>query len=155
STAVGFELEVEMDGQVQRYKYDRAVTGTVTALMITVSGGQITDVRLGGDVTGGAFSTEKWGVKTETLVPVDTLMLSPNHWGDNKVGNRHWFFILRDCKNPDPVRGIYNEYLRPDLNEHRKVFEVLGSKTKAPFAEDQLSGLGFSSTQRNSLIVVA
>lgn len=36
---------------------------------------------------------------------------------------------------------------------HRKVFEVLADKMKTPYQEHQLSGLGFSSTMRNSVIV--
>lgn len=152
---VGFALEVEFNGQVQQYSYKQLVKRLTPAITVRIMDGQIVDVILGEGVIGGGFTCEKWGVPTETLVPVDTLMLSPNHWGGQAVGNKHWFFILRGAKNPDPVRGIYNEYLRPDLNEHRKVFEVLGSKTKAPFAESQLSGLGFSSTQRNTLTVVA
>lgn len=154
---VGFVLEVQIGGQVMQYTYGSMVVGTIKAISIQLENGQFVDASVHKDLVagGGSFSSEKWGVQTETLVPVQTLMLSPNHWGDRPKGNKHWFFILRDCKNPDPVRGIYNEYLRPDLNEHRKVFEVLGSKTKAPFSEAQLSGLGFSSTQRNSLKVVA
>lgn len=155
NTDGGFTLEVEFDGQVQHYTYDRVVTGMINALVITIRAGKIADIQPGDGVVGGTFSTEKWGVKTETLVPVDTLMLSPNHWNGAAVGNKHWFFILRDAKNPDPVRGVYNEYLRSDLHEHRKVFEVLGAKTKAPYSDDQLSGLGFSSTQRATLTVVA
>jgi hypothetical protein len=152
---VGFTLEIQIGAQIMQYSYAPMVVGTVKAISITLQGGQFVDMVLHTDLTGGGFSAEKWGVSTEQLVPVETLMLSPNFWNGQTVGNKHWFFILRGCKNPDPVRGIYNEYLRPDLNEHRKVFEVLGSKTKAPFAEDQLSGLGFSSTQRNTLTVVA
>lgn len=152
---VGFALEVEINGRVQQYRYARSVSGTVKALEIEIRGGEIVAITVGEGLEGGAFQGERWGVKTETLVPIDALMLSPNHWSGQQIGNKHWFFILRGAKNPDPVRGIYNEYLRPDLNEHRKVFEVLGSKTKAPPAEEQLSGLGFSSTQRNTLKVVA
>jgi hypothetical protein len=157
STDVGFTIEVAFNGNVQQFHYARAIglRDTVHAMDIIVQGGQIVDIRLGAGLTGGSISQDKWGIKTETLVPVDTLMLSPNHWNGAAVGNKHWFFILRGAKNPDPVRGIYNEYLRPDLHDHRKVFEVLGSKTKAPFADDQLSGLGFSSTQRATLTVVA
>jgi hypothetical protein len=59
---------------------------------------------------------------------------------------------MENCKNPDPVRGFFNEFLKQDLNVHRKVFEILGSKMKAEFSEDQLSGIGFSSTQRNSVL---
>ena len=75
-------------------------------------------------------------------------MLSPNYWGGSE-GNKHHIFVLRGCKNPDPVRGFFNEYLRKDLHEHRKVFEVLGSKTRCEPAEEQLSGIGFSSTKHD------
>ena len=78
-------------------------------------------------------------------------MFSPNYWDDNVNSNKHWFFILDKCLNPEPVRGIYNEFLSNELHEHRKVFEVLGSKTKCPYDEQQLSGVGFSSTKRDEV----
>ena len=46
----------------------------------------------------------------------------------------------------------YNEFLDNSLNTHRKVFEVLAGKMKCPVSKEQLSGVGFSSTQRNELI---
>lgn len=153
-TNSGFKAEIEVAGQVYQYDHPAPLGNKewVTLAVATLKNGQWTLDHKHPTTTS---TRDKWGIKTETLVPVEAMMLSPNHWLGQQIGNKHWFFILRDAKNPDPVRGIYNEYLRPDLNEHRKVFEVLGSKTKAPFAEDQLSGLGFSSTQRNSLKVVA
>ena len=81
-------------------------------------------------------------------------MLSPNYWEDNAVGNKHYFFMIDGCKNPDPVRGFFNEYLRPDLEkDHRRVFEAIASKAKVEYNENQLSGLGFSTTQRNEIVV--
>ena len=76
-------------------------------------------------------------------------MFSPNYWDEKVQGNKHYFFVLDSCLNPDDTRGFYNEFLKQELNDHRKVFEVLGSKLRAPHSEQQLSGLGFSSTQRN------
>jgi len=102
----------------------------------------------------GSATIEKWGVTTQSLVPVDTLMLSPNHWDGQAVGNKHWFFMLHGLKNPDACRGIYNEFLRGSLDPHRKVFEVLGARTKCPPADDQLSGVGFSSTRGDRATVV-
>ena len=62
--------------------------------------------------------------------------------------------MLKGCKNPNPVRGIYNEFLRPDLEKHRKVFEVLGAKTKCQPTEQQISGVGFSTSRGDAVTVV-
>lgn len=79
-------------------------------------------------------------------------MLSPNHWDNINIGNKHYFFILEGCQNPDPIRGFFNEFLKEELTEHRRVFEALGSRMEIPYSENQLSGIGFSSTVRNSVI---
>lgn len=71
----------------------------------------------------------------------------------NKTGNKHYFFMLDGCSNPDAVRGFYNEFLSEELRPHRKVFEALSSSMKCIPAKEQLSGLGFSSTIRNELFV--
>jgi len=77
---------------------------------------------------------------------------SPNYWGDNAVGHKHYILVLKGAKNDEPTRGIYNEFLKPELEAHRKVLEVIGEKTKCPPADEQLSGLGFSSTKATSFL---
>ena len=96
-------------------------------------------------------SKEVWGVATEQFQKVSVVMNSPNHWDGQENGNKHYFFMLEGAKQPGSTRGFYNEYLRNELHEHRKVFEHLGGKMKVPASDDQLSGLGFSDTQRNEL----
>lgn len=98
-------------------------------------------------------SKEVWGVATEQFQKVSLVMNSPNHWDGQETGNKHYFFMLEGAKQPGTTRGFYNEYLRNELNEHRKVFEHLAGKMKVPASDDQLSGLGFSDTQRNELTV--
>ena len=61
-------------------------------------------------------------------------------------------FILEKCLNPDGCRGLYNEFVKNELNEHRKVFEVLGSKMMCEPSNKQLSGVGFSNTIRDEII---
>lgn len=98
-------------------------------------------------------SKDVWGIATEQFQKVSVVMNSPNHWDGQAVGNKHYFFMLEGAKQPGTTRGFYNEYLRNELNEHRKVFEHLAGKMKVPASDDQLSGLGFSDTQRNELTV--
>lgn len=53
-----------------------------------------------------------------------------------------------------PRVGIYNEFLKGDLEQHRKVFEVLGDRTKCAPTPEQLSGVGFSSTRSDKATVL-
>jgi len=100
-----------------------------------------------------APTKEVWGVKRGDWNRVNVMMLSPNHWdGAGDVGNKHYFFMLDGCANDGTARGFYNEFLMPVVNEHRKVLEIVGSKTKPVPAAEQLSGLGFSSTKRASIL---
>lgn len=154
---VGFTLQVEFDGTIREYSFDQAVHGEVKALNLHVSGGRLEKVEiLDSRIKDGTAPIEKWGVKTGIPVKVTTAFLSPNHWhGAGAVGNRHWFFALDGCATPEPVRGIYNEFLLPALEPHRKVFEVLGAKTKCQPTENQLAGVGFSATRRDTVTAVA
>lgn len=152
----GFMLELEYGGKLHHFSHQRAVSDNdqVQCLQLTVARGELVKVEVGPSLTGTTLSQDKWGVKTETLVPVDTLMASPNHWDGQEIGNKHWFFILKGCRNPEPARGIYNEFLKSALDPHRKVFEVLGAKTKCRVSDEQLSGVGYSSTRKDQAIVV-
>lgn len=156
SVDVGFVVEVESPYGLETYRWEKAVGSKtqVAVVEIAMKNGQPTITPATGIVRG-SVSQERWGVKTLDLVRVNSIVLSPNHWDDNAVGNKHWFFVLEGCKNPLPARGIYNEFLSPRLEKHRKVFEVLGDKTKCPVADEQISGVGFSSTRKDKVTVVA
>lgn len=150
----GFTVEFESAGKLHHLTYPKAVSNTINVAGVIVKNGVIEKISPAHpDLIGGGISMEKWGLNTESWAKVQTVMFSPNYWDDQKIGNKHWFFMLEGCLNPEPTRGIYNEFLRSDLDKHRKVFEVLGNKTKCPVAEQQLSGLGFSSTKGESVAV--
>lgn len=149
----GFVIELENAGKVTQFHHPKTAVGTIPCISFNVKRGEVTDLQVMANLTNQSASQEVWGVATEGFVKVETLMLSPNHWDENEIGNKHYMFMLQGCKNPEPTRGIYNEYLINELTEHRKVFEVLGTKTMCPVVDEQLSGVGFSST-RNDLVAI-
>jgi hypothetical protein len=153
----GFTIEVENNGAVHQFSISQSPADKATKLVLRLQVKDRVIIKINAEegVVGGSFSQEKWGVATEKFIKVNTLMKSPNYWDNNSVGNKHWFFILEGCCNPDATRGIYNEFLSNELEKHRKVFEVLGDKTKCPpvWLGDQLSGVGFSSTRNDSVVV--
>jgi hypothetical protein len=152
STAnTGFEVEVEVLGNIYSYvePKDLGNEKRVTIGFIVVKNGEITVEGL----KAGGSSNEKWGVKTEQWTAVDLITRSPNFWNDQEVGNQHVFFMLKGCANEEGTRGFYNEYLRDELTPHRKVFELVSAQLKVPFSENQLSGLGFSVTKRDEMLV--
>lgn len=151
---VGFDVEIDFMGTRYSFAYPRAVANRAT---ITVAKFKYTHANgiefLDGGLTSAQATKTVWGLTTQTFHKVNALMLSPNFWDDNAVGNKHYFFMLEGCANDDSARGFYNEFLKQDLDKHRKVLELIGSKTKVVDATDQLSGVGFSSTQRASATV--
>jgi hypothetical protein len=157
SIDVGFTVEIESNLGLETYTFDRALPNQTEqpVASIIVKNHRVESIIHDRNITKGSASQEKWNLKTLNLVKVNSVVLSPNYWEDNHVGNKHWFFILEDCVNPTPTRGIYNEFLHPRLERHRKVFEVLGDKTKCLPSEDQMSGVGFSSTKKDKVTVVA
>lgn len=149
---VGFEIEVEYKGVVKRFTHpDLKNKDRKLAVVIQVRAGQVVDIT--SNLKDDERSQEVWGIKTSTFQKVQLVLNSPNHWDGEQTGNKHVFFILEGCANPVGTRGFYNEYLKPELDKHRKVFEMLGGKIKVQPSDDQLSGLGFSTTQRNHVFV--
>lgn len=156
ATDVGFVVEVENGGKLSHFSYNKAVRAQQSVDVVTLHmvRGRVERVEMGDPaITASNIAQTKWGLTTETYVKVDAVTLSPNYWGDNAVGNKHTFFVLHGALNDEPTRGIYNEFLHPRLEAHRKVFEIIGDKTKCQPTEGQLSGLGFSSTKRTDILV--
>ncbi len=152
STGVGFDVEIDFMGTVYSFAYDKAVNNGQRIDVATFKYSRANGVEIITSLPMTTKSKTMWGITTQTFQPVDVLMYSPNHWDENAVGNKHYFFMLNQCTNDSTARGFFNEFLKEDLNKHRKVFEVVGSKMKVADSSEQLSGIGFSSTQPNTLI---
>lgn len=152
----GFVVEVESGGRLSHYSYNKAVRmkQDVSVLTLHVKTGTVERVEIGDPgISSSNISQERWGLSTEKYIKVNAVMLSPNHWGTNAVGNRHTFFVLEGAKNDEPTRGFYNEFLNSRLTPHRKVFEIIAERTKCQPTDGQLSGLGFSSTKKDTFTV--
>jgi hypothetical protein len=155
NTDPGFNVEVECNGELYRYHYPLPVKDGERIQVITFNYDKIKGIT---EVLSPLTSTTRatktvWGLDTNKFHKVSMLLNSPNHWDGEAIGNKHLFFILNKAKNPDVPRGFFNEFLKSSLVPHRKVFELLGSKLKIEQSDNQLSGLGFSSTQRDELIL--
>ncbi len=151
-TEGGFRAEIEFGGQLFTYEHTKPMKNKewVSVATVTKKDGAFT---IEHHMPVGIASREAWGLKTEQFIKVNAVTLSPNYWGENAIGNKHTFFVLDGAKNNEPTRGIYNEFLHPRLEQHRKVFELIGDKTKCQPTDGQIAGLGFSSTKKDSVLV--
>lgn len=148
----GFQAEIEYNGHIWEFAYNKTHNRgyvDIARLNFTKRNG----VEIIESLPTTTSTKQIWNLATNNFHPVDIICLSPNYWGDSQIGNKHYFFILKGCLNPDQPNGFFNEFLTQDLSKHKYVFEALGSKMKVAPSNDQLSGLGFSSTQRNELVV--
>jgi len=149
----GFNAEIEFDGQIFEFSYPRELRQNedVPVATVTFDGSKFTIVE---HIPAQQSSKEVWSLHTSQFVPASVIMYSPNYWDEQDgIGHRHVFFMLKDCKNPENPSGYFNEYLKQDLEKHKRIFEVLGSKSGVVDIDGQLSGIGFSTTKRASVTV--
>ena len=150
----GFKAELEIEGQVYEYSYPKPLSRNQDEAVVTVNVAMDGTVSIDHKLENTQSSKSIYNLSTNQFAKVFSIMLSPNHWHYTvPKGNKHFMFILDNCQTKDTVRGFYNEFLSNDLNQHRKVFEVLASKMQVQPNAEQLAGLAFSSTVRNDLVV--
>lgn len=151
----GFTIEIEIEGEVTTFVYNKFIPNSdrvnVCFINHTDTGFEIQPILPVGESN--TISRDLYALQTNEFHKVNLICLSPNHWGNNNVGNKHYLFMLEGCKVPTPIRSFHAENLIPELAQHRKVLEVLGNTTMIEPSEKQLSGLGFNATVKDELIV--
>lgn len=158
SNGSGFTVEIELDGQLYQFNHPGVIGQSRTIEVATIKYDRKTDsFEINGSklVQSNATPVQtSWGLMTNEFHKVNVLMYSPNFWDDQQgIGNRHYFFMIPGAKNDGSARGFFNEFLSENLNAHRKAMELVGAKLKVEGDEEQqLSGLGFSSSKKGSII---
>jgi len=148
----GVRCEIEFDGQIHEFAYNKAFIGYIDIAEVTYSKAKGFSVKSALEAKSSVYSKKKWNLDTNKFHKVKTVLNSPNFWED-KAGNKHVFFMLEGAHCDEQPRGFFNEFLKPELDKNKRVFEILGSKMQVEEAEKQLSGVGFSSTQRAEVVV--
>jgi len=148
----GFTIQIEYDGEIFEFYESKNPRHKSIESEIQFNWSNKTGIKFKSNVKSNTTNKEKWGLKTNTFTKVKQAMLSPNYW-NNKIGNKHYIFTLENCISDENPRPFFNEFLKQDLDKHRKVLETVASKLKIKEDQNQLSGLGFSETQKNSIIV--
>ena len=147
------KAEIFINGESYQYFVPEFFSGNREIARVHIRGGEAERIEHSKYlVDSNAVSSNLYGLETNQFHKVNLICLSPNHW-DKPVGNKHYFFMLDDCRAPDDIRGFHNENLIPELLDHRKVMEVLANSMKVRTTDGQLSGLGFDATVCDELIV--
>lgn len=149
----GFQAEIEFDGQIHSFSYNKDINHNAYIKVVEVTLTKDKKFVIKPLLKSETAARTEWNIITGQFHSVEVCMFSPNYWDEQKgIGHKHYFFMLKDCKNDTSPNGFFNEFLNEDLREHRKVFEALGSKMKVKYSDQQLSGLGFSATKRNEVV---
>lgn len=150
----GFDAEIEYAGQIYEFSYHKNLTQGEKVVVAKVKFDKRNGIKFIESLPTTTSSKKIWNLQTNQFHSISVCMFSPNFWdGQKGIGHKHYFLMLAGCENDTQPNGFFNEYLRQEFMEHKRVFAALGNKMKVDESENQLSGLGFSSTKRDSLIV--
>jgi hypothetical protein len=151
-----FTVEIEFGGQTWTYHHNKVIRNgeTVKIGSFNFTNGLLSykgPANL--STVSGSNSVEMWGMKTNCFVPVLSAFYSPNYWGENAIGNKHFFLQLEGATQEGVTYPFFNEQLQGELTrDHKRVFEALGAQLEVEHTGSQVSGIGFSTTNQGDFI---
>lgn len=152
NSGVGFTIEIEADGEIHQIHSDNNLQGRgrvkIAEVTVNRDGTFKVEAAEGYSTNSSGNSAVKWGLTTNQFHKVQLMTLSPNHWAGS-IGNKHYFLFLEGCISDESPRSFFNENLNDNLREDRKVLELLATKISVAKTPNELSGLGFSETNKD------
>ncbi len=151
-----FNAEIEIEGELTTLLVKASAKRTVEIGKLKSLNGEITFIPDTNDCNIGeskSVSKNVWNLDSNEFHKVNLVCLTPNHWGENNIGNKHYLFMLDNCKSDLALRSFHTENLNADLLQHRKVMEVLGTTTMLEPTNTQLCGLGFNASVKDEIIL--
>ena len=99
-----------------------------------------------------------WNIDINNFVKVNSIIKSPNVWGDSKdkTAGEHTFFVLDKCRDlsEGKGKGFFSEMLKSELHEIRRTLDAYTSTTPIEGVEEaNVCGLGYSSEGSWELIL--
>ena len=150
-----FNVETEINGDITTWEFTGITKSNTASIgILRKKGNEVVYIPSNcKEIESKATSKTMWNLESNNFHKVNMMCLTPNHWGTDSVGNKHYLFMLQGCKNPNPVRGFHNEHLISDLMSNRKVLDVLGDSALIPPTDNQIAGVGFNATVRDEVIL--
>jgi hypothetical protein len=148
----GFKFEIEFDGNTFNYEYNQPVRDDVHIAEVMFDGISSFSIKHLLEPVSSSVK-DLWNLSTNQFHKVNLMCLSPNYWGNNAIGNKHYFFFLDGCHSDVPMRSFHIENLNGELLQDRKVLEVFGMTDKLEPSDKQLAGLGFTNDSKETLVV--
>lgn len=148
----GFKAQIQVDNEIYDYEYNKGMSTNEKVFVAEVYFDGV-NFKIDHKLPESNSSREVYGLATQQFHKVNLISTTPNHWGENNVGNKHYLFMLEGCKFNEPIRSFHAENLIPELAKYRSVLEVLGNMNMIEPTDNQISGLGFNATVRDELIV--
>jgi hypothetical protein len=113
----GFSAEIEFNGQLFSFTHDKEIRQREKVPVAVVNYSKKDGFKIVQSMDSRISSRDVWGLNTNRFYPVTVAMFSPNYWDEQDgIGNKHYFFMLKDCINPESPNGFsMNTWITPSF----------------------------------------